>query len=394
MNPIVLEGKEMGLGVVRSLGMMNVKSFLVYNNDEEIARVSKYVAGAYRCPEWSDQKAVKNFLIKNANELKGGMLIPTNDQQTEILSQHKKELSEYYTVPVPDIDIVKKFLDKKETYRVAAAAGIDFPLTFYPNSEKEALQIAQDMKFPLMIKPRKREKFLSVFNKKLFIIDNENELRKKLKTCFEQKIQIMITEIISGSDDSLYEYDFYIDKKGELLAGLGHVKVRQAPPNFGFGRVLKIAINRDVEELTKKFLKYMPGFFGPGQLEFKLDARDKKYKIIEMNGRITQQNYFFSKAGINFAYIYYQEWANNHKIKLSSFKKDLYYINLFYDLMYSLLKHTEENYGLYDYIKPYMKKKVYGIESMDDPKPMVFYWSQKFKNIPALLKEKYLKGEM
>lgn len=386
MQPIILQGTELGLGVVRSLGMMNIKSILVYSNKNEIARVSKYVSKAFKCPLWSDYKAIKNFLVKNRKVLKDGILIPTTDFQIETLAIYKKELSNYYTVPVPDCKIVNAFLDKRETYRIARKAGIDFPFAFYPCSIEEALRNLKDMQFPLMIKPRERDKFLDIFEKKLFIVNDKRELITKLELCLKNNLKVMITEIIPGPDTRLYEYDFYVDKNGEIITGIGHVKLRQTPPNFGIGRVQKTIVNKEVEKLTKRFLSHLPGFFGPGQIEFKLDHRDKKYKLIEMNGRLTLQIELFAKAGINFPYLYYQDWINSKSAVSKNYIENFYWIHLFNDLKNIVFRHKEENYSLTDYINPYLKKHIYGIESLSDPIPMILFWLQKIQKIPNFIR--------
>jgi predicted ATP-grasp superfamily ATP-dependent carboligase len=388
MIPIILRGKEAGLGYVRSLGIMNIKSILIYcSKKDEIARLSKYVSKAYKCPLWSKREAVKDFLIKIKDDFEEAMLIPTDESEIKTLAKFKAELSKYYTVPVPDYNIIKLFVDKKEAYKIAEKAGIDFPLTFYPDSIEDALTYTQGMQFPLIIKPRARDKFFSVFDKKLFIVNNNKELNKKLRLCLEHNIKIMITEIIPGPDTQIYEYNFYIDKSGEITAGLCHVKLRQFPPNYGSGRVIKTVINKEVEELTKRFLKDIPGFFGPGQLEFKFDTRDKKYKFIEMNGRMGQQNELFAEAGINFANLFYQEWSSNKSSKIKDYNEDFYHIHFYFDLIFSILSHNEENYSLIDYIKPYFKKPMFAIESLTDPKPMILYWSQKAKSLPELIRK-------
>ena len=371
-----MQGYVLGLGIVRSLGMMNIKSILLYNKRNEIARVSKKVLKSYRCPLWSNMDDAKNFLIKKRKELNSGMLIPTSDLQIEFLAKYKNILEEHYTVPVPDQKEVKLFLDKKETYRIANKSGIEVPISFFPSSYDEAFADAQNINIPLIIKPRERDRFFGIFHEKLFIVKNEKELIQKLKLCFQHNLKIMITEIIPGPDTCLYEYSFYQSKSGEIIAGIGHVKLRQSPPNFGIGSVIKTSENDDIAVLTKKFLNYAPGFFGPGQIEFKLDPRDKKYKLIEMNGRISLHNELYAKAGVNLANLYYQEWANGTSVKAKKYIENFYWTYLFIDLVNIISYYNKDSGFLIDYIRPYLKKHMYAIESFSEPEPMILYWSQ------------------
>ena len=140
MQPIILQGTPLGLGVIRSLGIMNIKSILFYNYKLEIARVSKYVSKAYKCPVWTDYEGLKKLLLDKKDNLGSGILIPTGDLQIEFLAKYKNELVKHYIVPVPDSKTVKLFLDKKETYKIAKTAGIAFPSTYYPESIEDALK--------------------------------------------------------------------------------------------------------------------------------------------------------------------------------------------------------------------------------------------------------------
>jgi predicted ATP-grasp superfamily ATP-dependent carboligase len=381
MIPIVLQGDELGLGVVRSLGMENVKSILLYNEESEIARFSKYVVRSYRCPDWTKFEEIFHFLIRRGKELNGGVFIPTSDLHIEFLSKYKIPLSKYYSVPVPDGNITKLYLDKKETYEMARLSGIDTPVCVYPQSKKEALEMVRMVQFPMMIKPRERDIFFLLFHQKLFVVNNLEELSSKLDLCLENNINAMVAEIIPGADTQLFEYNFYVDKSGNVKAGMGHVKVRQAPANFGIGRVIKTSKNTAVEKLARKFIKQIPGFFGPGQIEFKYDQRDGKYKLIEMNGRLGLQNELYAKSGANFAYMFYQEWANRNISTISNTHDNEYYwIHLYYDLINFILHRNKENANLRDYIRPYIKKHTFCIERLNDPRPMLMYWLLKIRN--------------
>jgi len=109
MQPIILQGTTLGLGVIRSLGIMNIKSILFYNYKLEIARVSKYVSKAYKCPVWTDYEGLKKLLLVKKDNLGSGILIPTGDLQIEFLAKYKNELVKHYIVPVPDSKTVKLF---------------------------------------------------------------------------------------------------------------------------------------------------------------------------------------------------------------------------------------------------------------------------------------------
>lgn len=339
-----------------------------------MARMSKYVEESFKCPAFSDYYNLSRFLINKKGIWKGALLLPTNDPQIECLAKYKEELSKHFIVPIPDYQTVKLFLDKKETYTIAGKAGIQYPFTIYPEYISDVKKHYNKINYPVMIKPRERHKFYNIFGRKLFIANNKKELINKLGICFTGNLNVMITEIIPGPDTNLYSYNFYIDRNRKELAGICQQKLRQAPPNFGVGRVTKTVANQEIVKLSTQLLKYLPGFYGSGNIEFKLDLRDNTYKLMEMNGRPILQNRLFTKAGVNFPYILYQDWVNNESVKTSNYTKELYWINLCDDLCYSLFNQANENYNISEYLKPYIKNSIFALESISDPMPMVYFW--------------------
>ena len=61
-------------------------------------------------------------------------------------------------------------------------------------------------------------------------------------------------------------------------------KLRQRPPRFGECRVGESVYVEDIINDGEKLLSGL-GFFGISQVEFKYDARDGKYKLMEVNPR-------------------------------------------------------------------------------------------------------------
>jgi len=389
---ILLFGYPLALGLARSFGKIGKKVILLYNDQFEIARYSKYCE-AVQCPSFEDYAAVTNFLIKKKTDWAESLLIPTNDPQIELLSKNKKLLSQYYKVPVPEYTVVRMFLDKHETHKIAKKAGVPVPLTYNPKTYKESISFSETLRFPVMIKPYERHKFYNIFHKKLFIVKNIKELSEKLKDCYKNDLDIMITEIIPGPDTYIFQYTFYIDKEGNELAGISQQKLRQTPPNYGIGRVTRTVKNKEIMELSRIFIKSLPGFYGVASIEFKFDHRDGEYKLIEMNGRPPLQNWLFTTAGVNFADLYYQEWILKNKLTVNGYKLGLYWIDLYNDIRDSILANKYEKYSIREYLNPYLSRPVFAIESLSDAGPMSRFWLQVIRNSLNFIKKKKFRKE-
>ncbi|MBN1502103.1 hypothetical protein JW930_01045 [Candidatus Woesearchaeota archaeon] len=372
---IIIYGGPLGLGIVRSLGEKGIKSIVIHEDDEEVAVHSKYVFHKVKIKNYLDRKELYDLLIKNKKKWKGLLVIPGSDESALALAYYRKQLSKHYVLPVSGYNTLSKVVDKKETYKLADKAGVPRPKTWCPKTLKEIHNLKREIIFPCILKPHLRHNFYKIFKTKLFYINNFQELKKKFMLCIKHKVDVMISELIPGEDTNLYGYSFYIDKNYKFRGGMLDQKLRQAPPKFGVGRVIRTLHNDEIAALAKKFLKQSPKYTGPGKIEFKYDARDGKYKLIEMNARIILWVHFMAKLGINYPYLMYEDWINSKQIKIKDYKDNIYWMHLYNDVLYFMSKKRKlDNLTFGKFISPYLHRKVLAIESIKDPMPMIIHW--------------------
>lgn len=63
------------------------------------------------------------------------------------------------------------------------------------------------------------------------------------------------------------------------------------------------------------------GYFGYASIEFKFDHRDKKFKLMEINGRVSKNVSHALRCGIRLPYLMYQEAVNGNLPPLSELKQ-------------------------------------------------------------------------
>jgi len=69
-----------------------------------------------------------------------------------------------------------------------------------------------------MFRLLKTPRFYSIFRKKVLIISSFEELIKKFAEARHHELDVMVSEIIPGTDSDLYHYRSYIDNQGSILA--------------------------------------------------------------------------------------------------------------------------------------------------------------------------------
>ena len=128
---------------------------------------------------------------------------------------------------------------------------------------------------------------------------------EKFAEARHHELDVMVSEIIPGADSDLYHYRSYIDSQGSILAEMCTKKLRQHPPGFGVACVSKtIPMIHEIRQLALKLLRHF-AYQGESSVEFKLDNRNNRYNLMEINIRPVLPELHFVAAGINFPFITY-----------------------------------------------------------------------------------------
>jgi D-aspartate ligase len=236
--------------------------------------------------------------------------------------------------------------------------------------DTEMSQLFEDLKtggvsFPLILKPKKE---LPAHLKRKFRvvqIQNQEELCDVLQAVKQENISFLIQGIIPGEDDTLYTFGSCITQQGKLTAVFTGRKLRQQPPRFG---VCRVGESQRVNEIIGDGEKMLRGlkFFGISQVEFKFDARDSKYKLIEVNPRAWAWIALPIEMGVNLPYAFFCDALGIEIPQQQMSDKKGLWISLSDDLFWSLTardgKPWSHCFKKYDSI-------VEAYYSKHDPKP-------------------------
>jgi len=245
------------LGVIRSLGLKGFQITAMYCDKADFSHTSKYVYERVKIPHPRiEEREFIGILIKNSYKWEGSLIFDTDDNVAVSISKNKPELTKYYKIVTPEWGILRKFIEKKETYRIAERCNVPYPKTLLPKTLDELHEIKEKIDYHCILKPVLGHEFISEFKSKNFKADNYDELHSKFNLCLKWGQEVMIQEIIPGPASNMYNYTVYINSESCISARFLRIKVRQDPPEFGITRV-GISKNRvlEVEEFAEKLLK-------------------------------------------------------------------------------------------------------------------------------------------
>jgi D-aspartate ligase len=306
-NPpaVLLGGGLIAVAAARELGSAGIPVYALGDARSDTVGFSKY------CTKFIDigglgspQERLFTWLESGP---RGAVVFPCRDDFLEIVARNRSAIENngYRMIEAKD-EVVLAMLDKARTYELAREAGVPAPKTASIRTAAD-LDVVEEIGFPCALKPLSSYTFAKEFGgrKKVLVADNRAELDMAWEVCESHGLDVLLTEIIPGPDDQYHSIISYMTEEQEPVFLLTKRKFRQYPVKFGLGSYHATNWNPAVAELGASFLRHV-GLVGIANVEFKYDARDESYKIIECNHRLTLTSELVRLAGIDCAYLAYQ----------------------------------------------------------------------------------------
>lgn len=301
---LILGGAHASIALARSLGRQGVPVWLLA--DHPITRFSRYVQRSFSWPGAHHQDGLSSLQeIAARHDLRGWVLFSSGDQEMRLIAENHAALASQFRLLSPAWDTARWMLDKRLTYRRAGELAIDHPWTFVPRSVDDVRQL--DCRFPLILKPAVRQGNNEFTLAKAWRADDRDALVSLYgrAAALVGSDAVLIQECIPGSGAAQYSYAGVWDR-GVPIASLVARRTRQHPIDFGRSSTFVESIEQnEIEQAASRFLKSLD-YSGVVEVEFKYDERDRRYKLLDVNGRFWTWHGIGARAGTDFGYLAWQ----------------------------------------------------------------------------------------
>jgi D-aspartate ligase len=281
---VLLGGTHGALSVARSFGRKNVAVVLL-TNDHPLPKLSRYVSRSFDWPG-ALSPHVEQWLVDLAirHDLQNWLLIPCADAEVKCVAQNLACLRSVFKIVSCDWRELQRVCDKRLLAETAAAAGIDAPRSYPVRSAADAECV--EVQFPVVLKPAMRLQRNAFTSRKAFRANSRDELTRFYRQAASLVGQddVVVQELVPGGGGSQFSYAALWYGNAPVVEMTAR-RMRQFPVEFGHTSTFVEVVDNDAVKVAGRKLLSLIGFEGFVEIEFKRDARDGRYKALDVNPR-------------------------------------------------------------------------------------------------------------
>jgi len=300
MKILVTDGNSLpGLAITRSLGNAGHEVIVGYQKNQCLAFYSRFCTTKCIYPDpVSDSASFISFLLKYVEDNNIDAIFPVTDITTIPICKNKVSFEKFCKIPFGDFSTIDKTANKADVFQLASKLNIDIPESVIIKSPSDDELSNLKINYPVVIKPS-RSRVLTdkgwTFTSVTYASDSE-DLHKQLNLFKDEVFPVILQERINGPGLGI----FLCIHNGKEIAAFSHKRIREKPPSGGVS-VLRESITLD--PLAYKFSKLLLSeinWQGVAMVEFKVDERDNRPKLMEINGRFWGSLQLAIDSGVNF----------------------------------------------------------------------------------------------
>jgi D-aspartate ligase len=303
---VVVRGEVNGLGVVRSLAKARVPAIVADTTLRHAAMWSR----------WSkrhlvDQLSGKSFvdaLLRLQQKLGARpVLILTDEMSVHTVSEYRAELAPHYRIRLPSPAMVTTLCNKAAFQNFAQTHALPVPRAIIIEREADIAGIPS-LGLPVIVKPADKRPVHLGQVERINWLNTAEEAAAVCRRMLGAAGTLIVQEWIDGPDSSIYFALFHCGGAPPSRNIFFGRKIAAHPPGLGSTAVCVPAPEAIelLRPLTEKFLD-LSHYEGLGSLEFKWDARARRFVIIEPTvGRTDWQEEIATLNGLNLPLIAYR----------------------------------------------------------------------------------------
>ena len=288
-----------GLGVVRSLARAGARVIALDTELNKPTAATRY-GTKVRIRALSGPSFVEDLLALRARFKINPVLLLTQEQSVATVSAERERLASAYRFTMPKHSLMEDLLDKLRFQTLAERHGFPIPRAVRLVRVRST-DTAGQLRYPCVLKPTTKHSEYSKRFAKAYKVASADEVHQLWSAMHEVIDEMIVQEWIEGGDSDVYFCLWYRPSAERPSISFVGRKICQWPILVGGTASCMPAPEATAEltALTDTFFSAV-GFTGIGSIEYKRDARDGRFYMIEPTvGRTDYQEEIATLNGVN-----------------------------------------------------------------------------------------------
>lgn len=300
MKILVTDGNSRpALAICRSLGSKGHEVIIGDSKPCNLASVSRYCSDKCIYPDPASQPEAFISFLRDYIEYKGiEILIPVTDITTIPLTENMHLLPENCILPFARHQSIRRAADKVDIVSLSQSLGVDVPRFRIVQQPSDVSESDLDFDYPVVLKPAHSRVMTETgwLYTSVTYAESYQDMRQQLEALDKRVFPLLIQERVNGPGLGIFMCYQY----GKPVAAFSHKRIREKPPSGGVSVLRESTeLNPLALEFSEKLLNAL-NWNGVAMVEFKIDKRDGRPKLMEINGRFWGSLQLAIDAGVDF----------------------------------------------------------------------------------------------
>jgi D-aspartate ligase len=276
------------LGTIRSLGRAGVPTYCVIEDRYVPYAFSRFLSRGFVQP--TTGKEAEDSLVRNLCEIgrqldRPTVLLSTDDETAILMAENADILRAHFLLPAVAPGLPRMLASKHGLSRLCSQHGIATPATAFARTVGQALDFADSALFPIVVKnsePWKRITAPAVAS--TTIVQTRPDFISLVKA-WRNEPHVILQEYIPEGHAEDWIVHAYFNRNSEPLVAYTGRKLGSYPPRAGVTTIATALRNDDLLAMATRFCRAV-GYCGVVDMDWRLDLRDGRHKLVDYNPRI------------------------------------------------------------------------------------------------------------
>ena len=287
------------LGAVRALGRAGHQVFAACP-PRDFARRSRWYQPLALAP-WDGRGGEPMVSELERLPFERAVLMPCSDQTALWVADLDATIRRRFPSSTPGRRVFDLLVDKARFADLLDQVDVPHPYTRRLTSARDLVELESRAGQVIFLKPVESQSFFRRFGVKAFHVRDRAEAEARWRDAQAAGLELVLQEYIPGPATDHVFIDGFRDRTGVVRAWFPRRRLRMFPPDFGNSSAmvsLPLAEAQPAIDSLARLLEHLE-YRGVFSAEFKWDARDQRFKLLEVNPRAWWYVEYAAWCGVN-----------------------------------------------------------------------------------------------